>query len=128
MTTWNLEGTRSHLLLCNGSSCMRKGGEEVTLAVRDEISRLELDQQIHTTRTRCNGRCQDACVVIAYPEGTWYQVDSPEIGRQIVRDIQGRSLESHKIYHFVNGEMMPNLAASAPVGISKKKENPITTE
>jgi hypothetical protein len=29
---------------------------------------------------------------------------------------------------FVNGEMMPNLAASAPVGISKKKENPVTTE
>ena len=74
MTTWNLEGTRSHLLLCNGSSCMRKGGEEVTLAIRDEISMLELDQQIHTTRTRCNGRCQDACVVIAYPEGNWYRV------------------------------------------------------
>jgi len=107
---------------------MRKGGEEVTLAVRDEISLLGLDQQIHTTRTRCNGRCQDACVVIAYPEGTWYRVDSPEIGRQIVRDMHGHSLESHKVYHFVNGEMMPNLADSAPVGISKKKENPVTNE
>jgi (2Fe-2S) ferredoxin len=128
MTTWNLEGTRSHLLLCNGSSCMKKGGEEVTHAVRDEISRLELDQQIHTTRTQCNGRCQDACVVIAYPEGIWYRVDSPEIGRQIVRDIQRHSLETHKIYHFVNREMMPNIAASAPVGISKKKENPVTNE
>ena len=37
MTTWNLEGTKTHLLLCNGSSCLRKGGEEVTQAVRDEI-------------------------------------------------------------------------------------------
>ena len=60
--------------------------------------------------------------------GNLYQVDSPEIGRQIVRDIQGHSLESHKIYHFVNGEMMPNLDASAPVGISKKKESPVTNE
>jgi (2Fe-2S) ferredoxin len=128
MTTWNLEGTKAHLLLCNGSSCMRKGGEEVTLAVRDEISRLELDQQIHTTRTRCNGRCQDACVVIAYPEGTWYRVDSPEIGRQIVQDMDGQSLESHKIYRFVNGEMISNSTASAPEGILKKKENPVTTE
>ena len=128
MTTWNLEGTRSHLLLCNGSSCMRKGGEEVTQAVRDEISLLGLDQQIHTTRTRCNGRCQDACVVIAYPEGIWYRVDSPEMGRQIVRDLHEPSLESNKVYQFVNGEMMPHPDASTPVGISKKKETPVTNE
>ena len=42
MTTWNLEGTQTHLLLCNGSSCLRKGGEEVTQAVRNEISVLGL--------------------------------------------------------------------------------------
>ena len=86
---------------------MRKGGEEVTQAIRDEITSKGLDQQIHTTRTRCNGRCKDACVVIAYPEGTWYRVDSPEIGRQIVRDLHGK-FESTKIYQFVNGEMTPN--------------------
>lgn len=119
MTTWNLEGTKSHLLICNGSSCMRKGGEEVTLAVRDEITKLDLDRQIHTTRTRCNGRCQDACIVIAYPEGNWYRVDTPEIGRQIVRDIDGRSLESNKIYHWVNGEMVPNHAAASTEGVRK---------
>ncbi|WP_338450753.1 (2Fe-2S) ferredoxin domain-containing protein [Niallia oryzisoli] len=119
MTTWNLEGTKSHLLICNGSSCMRKGGEEVTLAVRDEITKLDLDKQIHTTRTRCNGRCQDACIVIAYPEGNWYRVDSPEIGRQIVRDIDGQRLESNKIYHWVNGEMMPNPTATPTKGVRK---------
>jgi (2Fe-2S) ferredoxin len=121
MTTWNLKGTNTHLLICNGSSCMRKGGEEVTQAVRDEISLLELDQQIHTTRTRCNGRCKDACIVIAYPEGIWYRADSPEIGRQIVRDLNESSLDDNKIYQFVNGEMMPNPDISAPVGISKNK-------
>lgn len=121
MTTWNLEGTKSHLLLCNGSSCLRKGGEEVTLAIRDEISVLGVDQHIHTTRTRCNGRCQDACVVIAYPQGNWYRVDSPEMGREIVRDLHGPSLEVNKVYQFVNGEMTLNQAASAPVGISKEE-------
>lgn len=121
MTTWNLEGTRSHLLLCNGSSCMRKGGEEVTQAVRDEIGLLGLDEQIHTTRTRCNGRCKDACVVIAYPEGDWYRVDSPEMGRQIVRNMHEPCLKTNKVYQFMNGEMSPNSDAAAPVGISKKK-------
>ncbi|OKL35237.1 (2Fe-2S) ferredoxin domain-containing protein [Domibacillus mangrovi] len=121
MTTWNLEGTKSHLLICNGSSCMRKGGEEVTQAVRDEISLLELDEEIHTTRTRCNGRCKDACIVIAYPEGAWYRVESPEMGRQIVRNMHEPLLKTNKVYQFVNGEMSLNLDASAAVGISKKK-------
>ncbi|MDQ0216924.1 (2Fe-2S) ferredoxin domain-containing protein [Peribacillus cavernae] len=121
MTTWNLEGMNSHLLICNGSSCMRKGGEEVTQAIRDEISLLGLDQKIHTTRTRCNGRCKDACVAIVYPQGTWYRVDSPDFGREIVRNINGEGLLPHMIYQFMDGEMTPNAAFPAQTGISKNK-------
>jgi hypothetical protein len=43
MATWNLIGTKHHVLICNGGSCMRKGGEEVTQAIRSEIERLGLD-------------------------------------------------------------------------------------
>lgn len=42
MTTWNLEGMKTHLFICNGSSCMNKDGEEITLAIRDEIQRQAL--------------------------------------------------------------------------------------
>ncbi|KHF30431.1 Ferredoxin, 2Fe-2S [Anoxybacillus sp. BCO1] len=73
MATWNLQGTKHHILICNGASCMRKGGEEVTQAIRDEIDQLQIHAYVHTTRTRCNGRCEDACVVIVYPEGVWYR-------------------------------------------------------
>jgi (2Fe-2S) ferredoxin len=86
MTTWNLNGVKSHVLICNGSSCMRKGGEEVTQAIREEITLLNIDTQIHTTRTRCNGRCKDACIVIVYPEGRWFKEVTPELGRKIVQD------------------------------------------
>src|SRR6476620_6855387 len=105
MTTWNLKGTNSHLLICNGSSCMKKGGEEITQAIRDEITSQGLNQKIHTTRTRCNGRCKDACVVIAYPQGTWYRVDSPDFGREIVRNLDDEKFIPQVIYQFANGEM-----------------------
>lgn len=85
MATWDLSQTSHHVLICNGGSCMRMQGEEVTQAIRDEITLLGADDQIHTTRTRCNGRCEDACVVIVYPEGIWYRDMTPELGRLMVR-------------------------------------------
>ncbi|MGM0884867.1 MAG: (2Fe-2S) ferredoxin domain-containing protein [Bacillota bacterium] len=101
MSTWNLEGTLCHLLLCNGSSCMRSQGEEVTLAIREEIKALGADSRIHTTRTRCNGRCKDACVVIAYPAGLWYRDMTPELGRELVRKLAAdERLEEQLVYSY----------------------------
>lgn len=111
MTTWNLTETKHHVLICNGSSCMRKGGEEVTHAIREEITNLDLDTIIHTTRTRCNGRCKDACVVVVYPEGVWYKAATAELARKIVQNhlVDEKVVEDSVIYtynqqHFVAPE------------------------
>lgn len=101
MTTWNLQEIHCHLLICNGGSCMKKQANEVTQAMRDEIAILGADKQIHTTRTRCNGRCEDACVVIAYPEGIWYKDITPERGRELVRKhVAEERLEEQMVYSF----------------------------
>ncbi|MGG0655826.1 (2Fe-2S) ferredoxin domain-containing protein [Rummeliibacillus pycnus] len=121
MTTWNLSGMRSHLFICNGSSCMRKGAEEITLAIRDEISELEMDEQIHTTRTRCNGRCKDACIVIAYPQGSWYKASSTDTGREIVRDCLAQQNNQHTVYRTIDGKMILNPEVASITGIDKNK-------
>ncbi|WP_240418392.1 (2Fe-2S) ferredoxin domain-containing protein [Paenibacillus periandrae] len=102
MATWNLSETQHHVLICNGGSCMKHQGEEVTLAIRAEITAQGADRFIHTTRTRCNGRCQDACVVTVYPEGIWYKDMTPESGRAMVREhlLQGNTLQAHMVYSF----------------------------
>ncbi|BBH20477.1 hypothetical protein Back11_18220 [Paenibacillus baekrokdamisoli] len=101
MTTWNLQDTQHHLLICNGGSCMKHLGEEVTQAIREEIKSLDANGQIHTTRTRCNGRCTDACVVIAYPEGLWYKEMTPELGKRLVRKLVAKeTMEEQLVYSF----------------------------
>lgn len=122
MTTWNLEGMTTHLLMCNGSSCNRKDAEEVTLAIRDEIAVRGLDEQIHTTRTRCNGRCKDAPVVIAYPQGNWYKVPTTQHARALVQDLQHDSLREHHVYTVVNGVTQRTPQTTAIKGISKNKQ------
>lgn len=118
MTTWNLQGMQKHLLICNGSTCMGAGAEEVTLAIRDEIAKNQLDEMIHTSRTRCNGRCRDKCVVISYPEGKWYSVPEEQVGRDIVNDEVD---EAHVIYSMTeNG--LSEVSPTYTKGISKSKK------
>ncbi|UUZ90081.1 (2Fe-2S) ferredoxin domain-containing protein [Paenibacillus sp. P25] len=102
---------------------MRKQGEEVTQAIRDEIAREGLDPLIHTTRTRCNGRCDDACVVIQYPQGIWYRAMTPEAGRRLVRDIaagHARPVPGRITYTYREGfqpevHTLPGTYKTAPV-------------
>ncbi|EIT86470.1 cobalamin biosynthesis protein [Fictibacillus macauensis ZFHKF-1] len=124
MTTWNLNGMKHHVLICNGSSCNKKGGEEVTVALRDEITKQGLDQTIHTTRTRCNGRCKDACVAIVYPEGAWYSVPDEQIARSIVTEHlrDGVPLQQHLIYEY-SEEVLHSAGSTERVrGIEKDKK------
>ncbi|UQZ32472.1 cobalamin biosynthesis protein CobW [Paenibacillus sp. PK3_47] len=118
MTTWNLQGTTSHLLICNGSSCKKRKGEEVAEAIEDEIEKQGAGASIHTTVTRCNGRCSDACVIIAYPEGVWYRDMTPKTGKALVRKlVQGQQLEDNVLYTYNNG-----LTAAGEKGTKGKKK------
>ena len=101
MSIRKLEHTKHHILICNGESCLRHNGDAVTLAIRDEIDIQKINLTVHTTRTRCNGRCDDACVVIVYPNGSWYKEITPELGRELVRQFaDGRQLlTTHHLLH-----------------------------
>ncbi|MGM0881436.1 MAG: (2Fe-2S) ferredoxin domain-containing protein [Bacillota bacterium] len=92
MATWNLSGTKHHLLLCNGGSCMLRHAEEVTQAIRNEIALHNADSLIHTTRTLCNGRCNDAFTVVLYPQGIWYRNLTPSLGRELIRRLLDEKL------------------------------------
>lgn len=121
MATWNLSNTKHHVLICNGSSCNREGAEELTQAIRKEISDRELDDMIHTTRTRCNGRCHDKCVAIAYPKGTWYKDLKPEDSSRLIDSLLTNQDCTGKISHTFNGEVFER-AEGIVVGVPKDKE------
>lgn len=84
-----IAGVRQHVMLCNGKSCTRKGAEEVTKAIRDEINTLGLTRTVHTTKTLC-GQCKRGPTVIVYPDGVWYQRMTPELGRKLIHHLQRR--------------------------------------
>jgi (2Fe-2S) ferredoxin len=98
---------------------MNYQAEEVTQSVRAEITAMGADRIIHTTRTQCQGRCEDACVVTVYPEGVWYKGVTPELAKQIVNQhlLQGERLNDQISYTFDESFVPSGISA---LGITKK--------
>jgi (2Fe-2S) ferredoxin len=84
MAIKDLRLVKTHLFLCNGSTCKSKGAEESTKIIRETIKECGLHEQVHTTKTMCNGRCDDGPVVIVQPEGVWFKEIIPETARNFV--------------------------------------------
>ncbi|MFZ3589338.1 (2Fe-2S) ferredoxin domain-containing protein [Bacillus sp. DJP31] len=121
MATWDLSKTKHHILICNGSSCMENGAEELTQAIRNEIRDREAEEVIHTTRTRCNGRCHDKCVVIAYPEGRWYKDMKEEEASSFIGYLMGSENLTTKVSHtYVDGVFLKE--DGIQTGVEKKRE------
>ncbi|SDM72398.1 (2Fe-2S) ferredoxin [Fictibacillus solisalsi] len=111
-----LSGVNKHVLLCNGASCKRKGAEETTKAIRSEIKDQGLSDDIHTTLTLCNGRCQDGPTVVVYPDGDWYKHMTPKLGYKLIQTIsQNQKLQECIAYSF-NGKKFVS-------STEQKKEN-----
>jgi (2Fe-2S) ferredoxin len=92
MAIKDLTKIRKHLFLCSGGSCKLLGAEESTVAVRQAISERGLSDEIHTTKTLCNGRCKDGPIIISQPDGIWFKRMVKEkadafVGEFLVRDL-----------------------------------------
>lgn len=88
----DLTKLRTHILICNGATCLRKGGDQVAITIREEIKKHNIEKQIHTTLTRCNGQCKNGPIVIEYPQGNWYGHVDDEVAIHLVTSIQNQEL------------------------------------
>lgn len=109
MAIKDLTQVSHHLFLCNGSSCSDRGAAATTVAIREEIHLCGLHDGLHTTKTLCNGRCDDGPVVIVQPDGVWYRQVTPTIGRRIVREHlrDGVSVDSQVLYQWGDDHLDP---------------------
>ncbi|KHF40764.1 (2Fe-2S) ferredoxin domain-containing protein [Halalkalibacter okhensis] len=121
MATWNLTDTQHHILICNGSSCNKEGAEQLTQSIRNEISSKGLDSMIHTSRTLCNGRCQDKCVLITYPDGKWYKEMSCEDAPQFIESLITGSMLEYKVSHVFNGRGFEPTEGTV-LGVGKRRD------
>lgn len=85
---------------CDGGSCRKAGSEQVIRDARANIKNGGWWKEVHTIKTRCNGRCEDAPTLIVQPGNFWYKNLSPEKGLKILHSHvrEQKPLEDYLLY------------------------------
>lgn len=81
-----LDGTAPCLRVCDGTGCRALGSQKVLAALREEISKANLDTPIEVIGTGCPGFCECGPLLTIYPQRISYQKvkvsDVPDIIQQ----------------------------------------------
>ena len=100
-----MEPFRYHVYVCvqekpdpQAPSCSNNGSKEVLEALRAELGKAGLGDEVQVTTCGSLGLCTRGPNLVVYPEGTWYS------GVQVT-DVPGIVQE-----HFVNGQPVARLA------------------
>ena len=68
-----MEKFRANIMLCAGTGCVASGTMKVKEALREEIKKRGLEEEIKLVLTGCNGYCAEGPVIAVYPDDIFYQ-------------------------------------------------------
>lgn len=81
----NIQKVTTTFQFCDGGSCQKAKSELAIREARAYIRNQGLWDDIHTIKTRCNGRCEDAPTWIVQPGNFWYKNLTPEKATTIMQ-------------------------------------------
>ncbi|MDD3253309.1 MAG: NADH-quinone oxidoreductase subunit NuoF [Lachnospiraceae bacterium] len=74
---------RSHVLVCGGTGCTSSGSQQIMEALKEEIKKAGLEEEVSVVQTGCHGLCALGPIMIVYPDASFYSMvkveDIPEI-------------------------------------------------
>jgi NADP-reducing hydrogenase subunit HndC len=103
---------RSHVMVCMGTSCVVNGAVEVKEALKKEIQKHGLGDEIGVFSTGCTGLCGQGPVVLVRPEGILYHsVDVRKIPKLVEEHfLKGRPFKELMYTPAKEKEKIPNLS------------------
>ena len=74
---------RSHVLVCGGTGCTSSGSQQIMEALKEEIKKAGLENEVSVVQTGGHGLCALGPIMIVYPDASFYSMvkveDIPEI-------------------------------------------------
>ena len=86
---------RSHVLVCGVTGCTSSGSQQIMVALREELKKQGLDEEVSVVQTGCHGLCALGPIMIVYPDATFYAMVKEEDIPEIVEEhlLKGRPVQ-----------------------------------
>ncbi|MCH5209668.1 MAG: NADH-quinone oxidoreductase subunit NuoF [Oscillospiraceae bacterium] len=97
--TPNESGYKYQVLVCGGTGCTSSGCKSVVAALKTEIAKHGLENDVKLVTTGCFGLCALGPIMIVYPEGSFYSSVKAETIPEIVEEhlVKGNAVK-HLLY------------------------------
>lgn len=109
-----MENYRMNLLVCGGSTCTEHGNDDLAAILKEEIAKLNLNEEIQIIKTGCFGLCGKGPIISVMPDDIYYGNVKPADIKEIIES------------HIVNGKAVERLILSPsdakPEKSSKRKQ------
>ena len=102
---------RMDLLLCSGTGCVASGSQEIRDALKKELARHHLENEIRIIETGCNGFCAQGPLMIVQPEDIFYQKLTVEDIPHLVEEhfLKGRPVKKLFYKEPASAETIPSM-------------------
>ncbi len=84
----NKDANRPCITVCNGTGCQAQGGKSITVALKEELKKQNLEGKVDIKVTGCHGFCERGPLIVIKPKDIFYQrvriKDVPEIVSETV--------------------------------------------
>ena len=102
---------RMDLLLCSGTGCQASGSQAVREALKKELARHHLENEIRIIETGCNGFCAQGPLMIVQPEDIFYQKLTAEDIPHLVEEhfLKGRPVKRLFYKEPASAETIPTM-------------------
>jgi NADH:ubiquinone oxidoreductase subunit F (NADH-binding)/(2Fe-2S) ferredoxin/NAD-dependent dihydropyrimidine dehydrogenase PreA subunit len=100
---------RTEILLCGGTGCRASGSDAVKDALKIQLEKHGLRNEVRIIETGCNGFCAQGPLAVVQPEGIFYQKLEPEGIPHLVEEhfLKGRPVEKFFYTEQAGAETIP---------------------
>ncbi len=102
---------RTQLMLCSGTGCQANKAIPFRDALKKELERRGLAEEVKIIETGCNGFCAVGPVMLVQPEGIYYQKLTPEVVPHLVEEhfLKGRPVKKLFYVEPASKETIPRM-------------------
>ena len=87
------EGGKKYITICGGTGCQAYGCNDIARSFKEELARLDLQEEFSVKITGCHGFCERGPIVVIQPDGIFYQ----RVKQQDIADIVRKTLLQKEI-------------------------------